>query len=304
MALYGKQIDGLIDTGATISVLSSKMYLRLPESKRPDLSGKCGQLRVADGKVITPMGMAMFPLEISGKVMRCRMLVADIEIPAVIGYAFMRHNNCVMDVGRGTVEFNGETAKSYLESQRATSVFKLSLDENVVKPASSEMMIPTRIVGDIPVGHEAIINDGSSKLAKIGVLVGKSIFEPTSKVIPVPVANVTGSPQTLYKKTIAAECLVVRACHLKDIDESTDEEDEYLCRMEERPVGDESFPEHMEIIVESSKQHLVDAETKQLKKILKTNEKVFAKNKDDLGKTNLVYHKIDTGNAKPVKQAP
>ncbi|OWF46776.1 hypothetical protein KP79_PYT26223 [Mizuhopecten yessoensis] len=197
VSLNNKEIDSLLDTGATISVLSSKVFLELPESRRQDLSRNCGQLRVADGKVITPMGMAMFPLEISGKIKKCRMIVADIEVPAVIGYDFMKQNDCVMDVGRGTVTFNGKAAKCYLESQRSRSVFKLSLIENVVISASSEMILPTKIVGDIPVGHQAIIDEGSCKLTKIGVLVGKSIFDPSSEVIPVRVANMTNQPQRI-----------------------------------------------------------------------------------------------------------
>lgn len=306
-ALYGKQVDILLDTGATISVLSSRVYLELPERKRPDLGRDCGQLRLADGKIIMPMGIAVFPLEVSGRMVGCRMLVADIEVPAVIGYDFMRQNSCIMDVGKGTVTLNGVQAKCYLESQKLKSVFRLSLLENVMIPACSEMIIPTKIVGDIPVGHQAIVDEGSTKLAKVGVLVGKSLFDPSSEVIPVRVANVTNLPQRIYKRTVTAECMMVRSCHVKDDaqSQSIGMNQESLRQMDEaHTVPDDSVPEYLQVTVETSSQHLDNDKVKQLKELLNVNKHVFAKDKDDLGKTNLVYHKIDTGNAKPVKQAP
>ena len=37
---------------------------------------------------------------------------------------------------------------------------------------------------------------------------------------------------------------------------------------------------------------------------MKKYEDIFVKNKNELGKTNVVKHKIDTGNAKPIRQRP
>src|ERR1700742_3021876 len=47
--------------------------------------------------------------------------------------------------------------------------------------------------------------------------------------------------------------------------------------------------------------------TQQQKKfelLMKNHEDIFVKNKNELGKTNVVKHKIDTGNAKPIRQRP
>ena len=42
----------------------------------------------------------------------------------------------------------------------------------------------------------------------------------------------------------------------------------------------------------------------QLKQLLIKHSNVFAKNSSDYGKTNIVTHKIDTGNSAPIKQRP
>lgn len=122
-SIYDKSVDCLVDTGATISVLHSEVYLQLRESRRPTLKKNCGHLRVADGKVIVPLGVAKFPVKISGQVRECRMIVADIEVPAVIGYDFMKVNNCSMHLGNGTMTMNGKRVTCYLEGQRSTSIF-------------------------------------------------------------------------------------------------------------------------------------------------------------------------------------
>ena len=123
--LYDKVVDSLVDTGATISVLHSKIYLGMSEDKRPILDKNCGELYMADGETVTQLGMGIFPLKIGGKVRKCRMIVADIEVPAVLGYDFLRENDCVMYVGNGTITFNGERVPCYLDSQNSKTMFHL-----------------------------------------------------------------------------------------------------------------------------------------------------------------------------------
>lgn len=82
-----------------------------------------------------------------------------------------------MRLGEGTLKFNGESVNCRLYSQ-IQNLFKLSLTENVVIPPSSEMIIPTKIVGDQPVGKTAVVKDVCPSLSKKGNLVGKSVFDP------------------------------------------------------------------------------------------------------------------------------
>lgn len=83
---------------------------------------------MADGKMITPTGAARMNFVIDGKPYSYRMLVADIEVPAVLGYDFLRDNICELRLGEGTLKFNGESVSCRLHSQ-IQNLFKLSLTE-------------------------------------------------------------------------------------------------------------------------------------------------------------------------------
>lgn len=225
--IFGNSVDCLIDTGATTSVLHSKVFLRLPEEKRPQLNRNCGDLRVADGEIIVPMGMATFPLRIDDKIYHCRMIVADIESPAVLGYDFLKDNHCEMHIGKGTILLNGKRIECHLESQKPNTIFRVALTETVVLPAASEMIIPTRVIGDLPIGHNAMVDNGSSVLMKRGIMIGKSLFRPSNEVIPVRVINLSPKPQTIYKNTTTAECVTVRSSQIQE--SNIDHADDQAC---------------------------------------------------------------------------
>lgn len=90
--LNDKEINCLIDTGASVSVLHRQVF-EISEYVRPSLKRNCGKLKVADGEMITPAGAARMNFVIDDKPYSYRMLVADIEVPTVLGYDFLRDNN-------------------------------------------------------------------------------------------------------------------------------------------------------------------------------------------------------------------
>lgn len=130
-----------------------------------------------------------------------------------------------MRLGKSTLKFNGESVNCRLYGQ-IQNLFKLSLTENVVIPPSSEMIIPTKIVGDQPLGKRAVVKDNCPSLSKKGILVGKSVFDPNKCEIPVRVFNVSDTPQTIYKNTVTTECEIVLDSSVVSFqDQSCDEMD-------------------------------------------------------------------------------
>ena len=63
-----------------------------------------------------------------------------------------------------------------------------------------------------------------------------------------------------------------------------------------------SVPPFLQDLLERSSEHLTDAEKSQLAKLLTDYQSVFAKSSNDLGRCERVQHRINTGNALPVRQ--
>ena len=68
-------------------------------------------------------------------------------------------------------------------------------------------------------------------------------------------------------------------------------------------MGD-AVPSHIEDLIERSLEGWSAKEQAAIKKLLTQYQDVFSKNEFDLGKTHLVEHTIDTGDAKPIAQPP
>lgn len=307
--LYKKNIDCLIDTGATISVLHSRVYKNLPEAVKPPLEKDCGKLEMADGELVTPMGMAIFPLRIQGDLLPCQMIVADIEVPAVLGYDFLKRQDSEIKLGKEVVTFKGREVPCHLESQRTKTVFRIRMAERVVVPAATEAIVPAEIVGDYPVEKDAVIENGSKYLKDKGILVGRCVFDTTKTIIPVRVMNMTDKPQTIPKQVTAASCETIRAEQVESVNlgEITGPEEKIRNIQqisEEQENLNNDLPAHLEQVLDACKTTLEDDQIKEVTRLLNKHQTVFAKNKDDLGKTGIVKHKIKTGEAPPIKQAP
>jgi hypothetical protein len=66
----------------------------------------------------------------------------------------------------------------------------------------------------------------------------------------------------------------------------------------------EEIPTHLQEIYENGTRDRTPLEKLAIKKLLLENKNVFSKEDNDLGNTHFVEHKINTGNAAPIKQPP
>ena len=149
-------VDLLIDTGATISVLHNRIYERLGENK-PELDTNCGELRLADGQIIKPAGAGTFNLTMGGQTKPCRMMVADIiDIAGVLGYDFLQKNKAILDIGAGRLSINGMNVKCQLESQRTVTnrISRLQLNDK------------TKVLGDLPIKQDTFKETGGENQVK------------------------------------------------------------------------------------------------------------------------------------------
>lgn len=63
----------------------------------------------------------------------------------------------------------------------------------------------------------------------------------------------------------------------------------------------ERFPKHLEKLYEDSCVNLDSDQKEKVKQMLLINQKVFSRHSNDIGRTSLVTHKIDTQGATPIK---
>ncbi len=92
-------VNCLIDTGSTISVLHPDKHLTIPEDERPPLQPYNDNLVMGDGGKVRPMGKAKIEFQIGDSyVMAYTMVIAEVEVPAVLGYDFLKASGAVLDI--------------------------------------------------------------------------------------------------------------------------------------------------------------------------------------------------------------
>ena len=281
----GIAVNCLIDTGAS-STIHPALYNRMTE--KPLLSQSDVRLRMADGSLVPVCGEASFSVQIKGVSYTQTMAVAEIETPVVLGYDFMCEHHCQINVPNGEVHLNGNLIKCVYEST-LPSIFRIQVAENVTVPQATEMIIPARIEGCTPHITKGII-EAEGQAFKNGLLVAKTVIDPGLDFVPLRVLNVSGKEQVLYANTHIATCHPVSS--MREITQERGSE------------VNENLPEYLRLAWENAQENLTSDQSEQVKTLLMKHKDVFAKNKTDLGRTDIVKHKINTGTAAPVKQHP
>ncbi|CAC5385728.1 unnamed protein product [Mytilus coruscus] len=222
--------------------------------------------------------------------------IANIDVPAVIGYDFLHQYECTLELGKGVLIIGQNYIHCIKESQ-TESVFKVFITEKLTIPPNTEVITSCAIKGDASSIMNATIKALSSKHTD-NLLIAKGVVDPSCGQIPIRMANITDFEQIIHPDTHVALCEAVEV--------NFDSAHADINKLMNVTSFDESkeIPSHLTDLRERSSELLSEDQISQLDKLLIKYDTTFSKNKSDLGRTSAIKHTISTGNAKLIKQAP
>ena len=119
------------------------------------------------------------------------------------------------------------------------------------------------------------------------------------------ILNTSDQTQTLGAQTVVAVAKAVTSVaelELPQVDsESTTSE---VHRNHPEEEYEETLPDPLKELWERSAEQLTEEESHAVAKLLHRHKDIFFLSEQDLGRTKLIKHHIDTGNARPIKQQP
>ena len=299
--------EALLDTGSSVSVLCPELLDKISDSNRPVVSPSTRCLRMANGDMSLPRGNAVFDMTIEGTNLSHKMTIADIEVPVILGYDFLYEHDCSISVKDNCLRLGDKNIKCHLQSQSVNTVFKICLEESITVPSGMEMMVKGKISdehGYLLHASELVVESKTgSALAKQGILVAKTLVNPSNGFIPLRLINLNSQPQALYVNTVAATAEpVVSVTSIEGHDlKQTDPDPDFVSAVQE--FDPEKLPAHLKIVWDANVASLSDEQKQTFFNLLIRHQSVFAKSKYDLGRTDLVQHEIFTGDNRPIKQA-
>ncbi|CAG2194550.1 unnamed protein product [Mytilus edulis] len=104
----------LIDTGATVSLISKKLFDRMGSHV---LSPMDRDILTTNGSPLIVFGKTIIDIEINGDVCSNIAVIADLNVDGILGIDFQRSQSCVINITKGNIWVNGRETRLHFEGQ-------------------------------------------------------------------------------------------------------------------------------------------------------------------------------------------
>lgn len=288
-------VDAVVDTAAMVTIISETVYEKL--SPKPPVIGST--VMKAAGENLTFSAHLVGPISFTtgSTTLQTHIFVGPITDDMLFGLELLKRVRAVIDLDRDLIRCNNEILPLNQESRDKgngrSEVSAVALPQPLKIPSNSEVVFPISL-------EEACWNSVNSDLL---------LLEPAED-LPVFVARAIysyGKPLAVNILNASDTCIrlpansVLGTLHCIAKDEVTPSVMKIQADAESLMDSPSQIPERLLPIWEATHSDLSPVGRERLKKLLCDHADIFASSKSDLGSFNALHHKIDTGNADPVK---
>ena len=332
----------LIDTGASISLLPLDVYEGIDNNLKTELRPCATRIRAGNNTTCDTRGEAEVDVIIDGKKYPQLFCVCADATAAILGVNFQKTYDMYLRPATNELFLGGKKVSCYDNSGNNDRSRVECVQHYVIEPNEEAVIQGRVKGYKHEAGRPYILESTMTSFAKTGLMTCRVTATPTASKIPVRVINLTDERVRVFKGTIVAaldpvaeiraapaespdckectcgcECdkeersdpVETVCCHTVDKIPSKDEKQKYFqdyAQIHTSPkelCEDEQVPAHVKELYLNSLGMLKTQEQKnRLASALRDYADCFAKHPDDIGRTTMVKHHIDTGDAKPVKQ--
>ncbi|KAL5517224.1 hypothetical protein EMCRGX_G002728 [Ephydatia muelleri] len=253
----------------------------------------------ANGQQLNLFGQVELPLHIGSIHTNFPVLVASqLTQECLFGADFLSQFNCQLDLGAGVLVAGTEalSMETDRKSRSPVGVCDVQLIEHVEVPGSSQMRILAACnSGLCGVNGSVLLQPNVAFMERHGLMVARSVsfVSKGSKEVLVQLLNPSSFPIVLHKQE------VVGTLH------PLDEHNSMACSAGVDTQGShntsvQSIAKHL---VDKVAEGVMDNEKDELQQLLLKYRGILSQYEGDLGRTDLVYHHIITGDHKGIKQS-
>lgn len=162
---------------------------------------------------------------------------------------------------------------------------RVQMSNTTVIPPRSVMRVDAKVSG-LYTDRANLMFSPKELLEQRGISIVNMLLDATCGLISIPITNVSFESVTLHTGTTLG-MLAADICLVENVPTDTDKA--FVVKRKSK-------------VEESEKTFLNENEQKALNNLLTKYVHLFAQNDTDVGRTHLIEHKIDTGDAKPISQ--
>ncbi|CAG2224644.1 unnamed protein product [Mytilus edulis] len=194
----------VVDTGATLTLVSSKLYDMLTPLDKSYLREVKTTVRSVCGNKLELRGKGRFNLHFGPNMLQSEAVVTDLQVDGILGLDFMKRHNCLIDVKNG--HFCIGDFKVDLCFQGSIGCYRVVASEAVVIPPRSEIVINGTVClaeGQKLPADNALL-EANEHAGKDYILTARTLVRSGEKV-PVRLMNTELDPKTIYPGTTIAQ---------------------------------------------------------------------------------------------------
>jgi len=238
-------------------------------------------------------------IKLGGRDEQHKVVVADVFNDGIIGLRFLKKQRLVLEFASG--KLMGEDGEELTTVCRAGTerVCRVTMNENITIRAGTRTVVQGRAAKALAAGTWLI-----EPLAQPGrerpVLTARTLARGDGVKVPVEIMNPTDEDVLLYRRTSmgilsrlpSPEIVgsIAARAHLTEI------------KLPDAAVKEREVPPELQTLIEGIEEDIPEEQRRVLTNLLLEKEDTFKLKGQPLGRTDLVQHEVDTGDARPIKQ--
>jgi len=282
----------LLNTGSQVCLIPEHIVdpANIRETKRTLKAANGTNIPIL-GEVTVPVSTGQFVTEVTG-------LVSKHVTEPMLGIDFLVENGAVWDFSISLIRFGARTFLLHPRQDKHQWCRRVVLTEDAVVPARSQVNVSTKVeVHKLPTLYDGADWGTEPSNVKAGLHVSQTLVPQNAWFdVPLRVMNVKTEPVRLNAGTVIASLQPV------EVVEKASSHDKNQTKVKQAEDDPRSVPEYVQKLLDGANGSIPENACLALEAILVKHQDVFSQNNNDLGRTDITMHHIDTGDARPIRQ--
>eukprot|EP00731_Ephydatia_muelleri_P033154 Em0025g110a len=295
-AVEGYTTHMLVDTGSSVTLLHENVWKAAVRGQK-QLSPAKYPVMAVNGESLVLSGQGDVLLKVGEHVgVHSVLVVKEMTQECLLGTDFLERHNCVIDLGQRTLTIAGHVTPVPLFSGDCACTCHVLVKETVVIPAYHQVQLPVDLASDEDFPGHVGLFEPKTDFAEDhgGVMVAHSVSPTYGGKTTIQLINPTPVPVTRYsQEKIGKLSFLQEADTVRLVEPSLDKKPKVRSEEAIRKTIDE---------MASKVQGLTVGEHTKFRSLLREFADVISVGDGDLGRTRVLRHKINTGDALPIHQ--
>ncbi|CAG2193218.1 unnamed protein product [Mytilus edulis] len=192
----------LVDTGATVTLISNKLFNSLRKEEMPNLNQVVQTIMSANGSELNVTGKGEFHIWIDHNVYLAEAVVADLALDGIIGLDFLKKNRCLINLQEEHMVCNNQVIPLNFTGQ--LGCYRVSVVEDTCIQPGTEALVRGHINEYPSTKNEVglgIIEPCDKFVAKDSALMARTLVK-ASETVPLRFMNVSNVVKIIRAGTI------------------------------------------------------------------------------------------------------